>query len=122
MAFWFLVIVVAYLLIFMVTGATDTITASVLALMGISAGTGLAAVGVDNSKCAQARAELDKLKAEYRFQYNFEAWKSMERDAIALSEPPKLIPPGEKPLPPSAGSFAAQLLSRAPEPGLPHNS
>ena len=65
---------------------------------------------------------LDQLKAEYRFQYKYEAWKSMERDAIALSEPPKLIPPGEKPLPASAGSFAAQLLSRVPEPELPHNS
>ena len=65
---------------------------------------------------------LDKLKAEYRFQYKYEAWKSMERDAIALSEPPKLIPPGAKPLPASAASFAAQLLSRIPEPELPHNS
>ena len=46
----------------------------------------------------------------------------MERDAITLSEPPKLIPPGEKPLPASAESFAAQLLSRIPEPEVPLNS
>jgi hypothetical protein len=64
MACWFFVIVAAYLFIFMVTGATDTITTSVLGLMGISAGTGLAAVAVDNSKRAQAQAELDKLRAE----------------------------------------------------------
>ena len=64
MAFWFYLIVVAYLFIFMVTGATDTITASVLGLMGISAGTGLGAVAVDHAKRAQAKSELDQLKAE----------------------------------------------------------
>ena len=65
---------------------------------------------------------LDKLKAEYRFQYNFEAWKAMERDAIALSDPPELIPPGERPLPASAQAFAAELLSAVREPEIPHNS
>ena len=64
MTFWFLIIVAAYLFIFIVTGATDTVTTSVLGLMGISAGTGLAARAVDNSKRAQAQAELDKLKTE----------------------------------------------------------
>ncbi len=64
MAFWFFLIVAAYGFIFMVTGATDTVTASVLGLMGISAGTGLAAVAVDNSKRAQAQTELDKLRSE----------------------------------------------------------
>jgi len=64
MTFWFLIIVAAYLFIFIVTGATDTVTTSVLGLMGISAGTGLAAVAVDNSKRAQAQAEVDKLRAE----------------------------------------------------------
>jgi len=55
---------VAYLFLFMVTGATDTITSSVLGLMGISAATGLAAVAVDNSKQTQAQTEVDKLKTE----------------------------------------------------------
>ena len=64
MAFWFFLIVVAYLFLFMVTGATDTITSSVLGLMGISAATGLAAVAVDNSKQTQAQTEVDKLKTE----------------------------------------------------------
>jgi len=65
---------------------------------------------------------LDKLKTEYGFKYNFEAWKAMERDAIALSDPPEPIPPGEKPLPASAQAFAAELLSRVPVPEVPHNS
>ena len=46
----------------------------------------------------------------------------MQRDAVNLSDPPEPIPPGEKPLPASAGAFSAELLSRAPEPEVPHNS
>jgi hypothetical protein len=65
---------------------------------------------------------LDKLKDEYRFHYKYEAWKAMERDAIALSDPPEPIPPGQRPLPASAGAFAAELLSRMPEPEVLHNS
>ena len=65
---------------------------------------------------------LDKLKDEYRFEYQYEAWKSMERDAVALSDPPKPIPPGVKPLPASAEAFAAEILSRVPEPEVPRNS
>ena len=64
MAFWFFLIVAAYAFIWMVTGAMDTITASVLGLMGISAATGLGAVAVDNSKRTQAATELDKLRTE----------------------------------------------------------
>jgi hypothetical protein len=65
---------------------------------------------------------LDKLKDEYRFQYKYEAWKAMQRDAINLSNPPELIPPGQQPLPASAGAFAAEILSRLPEPEVPNNS
>jgi hypothetical protein len=64
---------------------------------------------------------LDKLKTEYEFKYNFEAWKSMERDAILLSDPPSDVPPGTKPLPASAQAFADQLLSAA-QPGVTPNS
>lgn len=35
---------------------------------------------------------LDKLKTEYRFRYEFEAWKNMERNAIRLSNPPSVSP------------------------------
>lgn len=64
---------------------------------------------------------LDHLKDEYRFHYKFEAWQAMERDATRLSDPPELIPPGTKPLPASAQAFAAEILSRAPEPEVPRN-
>lgn len=65
---------------------------------------------------------LDKLKSEYRFHYDYEAWKAMVRDAVPLSDPPELIPPGTKPLPASAQAFATEILSRAPVPEVPHNS
>ena len=65
---------------------------------------------------------LDKLKTEYRFHYDYEDWKALQQDAIDLSDPPKPIPPGTKPLPASAQAFAAGLLSRASEPEVPRNS
>jgi hypothetical protein len=64
MTFWFLLIVAAYGFIWLATGATDTITPSVLGLMGISAATGLAAVVVDYSKQTKAAAELAQLQSE----------------------------------------------------------
>jgi len=41
MAFWFLLVCMSYVVIWLVTGALDTITSSLLGLMGISAGTAL---------------------------------------------------------------------------------
>jgi hypothetical protein len=64
MAFWFFLVVGAYVFIWMVTGATDTITASMLELIGISTATGLAGVVIDSSKRAQAQSDLDTLRTE----------------------------------------------------------
>ena len=64
---------------------------------------------------------LDKLKHEYRFHYDYEAWKAMVRDGVLLSDPPELIPPGTTALPASAQAFAAEILSRASQPEVPHN-
>jgi hypothetical protein len=67
---------------------------------------------------------LDKLKDEYRFEYKFDAWQSMERNATPISAPPPPVPPSAthvpKPLPASAQEFAAQLLSGTP--GVTPNS
>ena len=62
MAMWFYLVVAAFLYIWMVTSEHNTPTASVLTLIGISAGTGLAAVFVDSSKggaSANQRAGLE---------------------------------------------------------------
>ena len=49
MAAWFIAVFIAYLLIYLVTGALDTITNTVLGLMGISAATGFASAVMDTS-------------------------------------------------------------------------
>lgn len=49
MAAWFFAVLVGYVFIYLVTGGLDTISATVLGLMGISAATGFAATAVDKS-------------------------------------------------------------------------
>ncbi len=66
MAFWFIVIVACYLSIWMITGAVDTLTGSVLELIGISSATGFASMLVDGSKrktAAEQLAAADQLAA-----------------------------------------------------------
>src|ERR1041384_1846968 len=50
MAFWFFLIYASYMSIWLITDALDTITPSLLALMGISAGTALGEALIDNGK------------------------------------------------------------------------
>jgi hypothetical protein len=50
MAFWFYLVSASYFLLWLITGDTDTITSSVLSLIGISAGTALGATIVDSGK------------------------------------------------------------------------
>lgn len=50
MAFWFFMVISAFVLLWMITGDTDTITEGVLVLIGISAGTALGATAIDASK------------------------------------------------------------------------
>lgn len=49
MAWWFFLIIIAYVLIWLISGDHDTITASLLSLMGISAGTALGSVMIDST-------------------------------------------------------------------------
>ncbi len=64
MAFWFFLIYVSYLGIWLITGTLDTITASLLALMGISAGTALSEALIDSGKDTATAAQLQDLTAE----------------------------------------------------------
>jgi len=50
MAWWFFLILIGYVVIWLISGDQDTITASLLGLMGISAGTALGAVLIESSK------------------------------------------------------------------------
>jgi hypothetical protein len=61
MAWWFVLIVVGFVLIWVVTGDRDTIPVSLLGLMGISAATALAAVAITPRGDERAAAERDRL-------------------------------------------------------------
>jgi hypothetical protein len=64
MAFWFFLIYASYLTIWLITSALDTITSSLLALMGISAGTALGEALIDNGKDTTITNQLQDLTAE----------------------------------------------------------
>lgn len=64
MAFWFFLIYASYVTIWLITGALDTITSSLLALMGISAGTALGEALIDNSKDDAKTSQVQELTAQ----------------------------------------------------------
>ena len=64
MAFWFFLIYASYTTIWLITGALDTITSSLLALMGISAGTALGEALIDNGKDEARINQTQDLKAQ----------------------------------------------------------
>lgn len=64
MAFWLLLVVGAYLFVWVITGELDTITDSVLALLGIGSGTALGAAMIDASKKGAGVEEGARLAGE----------------------------------------------------------
>lgn len=64
MAWWFFIILSAYLLIWIMTGDRDTLSSSALALFGISSATALGAVAIDASKRANAAASLPPMSSQ----------------------------------------------------------
>jgi hypothetical protein len=64
MAFWFFLIYASYITIWLITDALDTITAALLALMGISAGTALSEAMIDSGKMEANENQLQSLTAE----------------------------------------------------------
>jgi hypothetical protein len=66
MAFWFFLVYSSYIVIWLITNALDTITASLLGLMGISAGTALSEAIIDSGKDVSTTNQLQDLTAEKR--------------------------------------------------------
>lgn len=66
MACWFFLVVAAYLYIWLVIGGKNSLNGSILALMGISAGTGLASVFVDQQKYSDLKTQRATLEAEQK--------------------------------------------------------
>jgi hypothetical protein len=85
MAWWFILILVAYVLIWMVTGDRDTIPVSLLGLMGISAATALAAIAI--TPRAQERAILARDALDQRRDNVVAKIKAID-DAVAASTDP----------------------------------
>lgn len=64
MAFWFFLIYASYVTIWLITDTLDTITPSLLALMGISAGTALGEALIDDGKDTSKANQIRDLTAE----------------------------------------------------------
>jgi hypothetical protein len=64
MAFWFFLVYASYVVIWLITDALDTITPSLLGLMGISAGTALGEALIDSGKNSATAGKLQELAAE----------------------------------------------------------
>lgn len=64
MAFWFFLVYASYVVIWLITDALDTITPSLLGLMGISAGTALSEALIDSGKDSATASSLQELSAE----------------------------------------------------------
>jgi hypothetical protein len=64
MAFWFFLVYASYVVIWLITDALDTITPSLLGLMGISAGTALSEAMIDSGKNTATEGQLQDLTAE----------------------------------------------------------
>lgn len=64
MAFWFTLVVVSFLFIWLITDAFDIITPTVLGLIGISAGTSLSAMVIDNNKKQELLNKTKLLQGE----------------------------------------------------------
>jgi len=75
MAWWFFLVVAAFGFIYMVLGELDSITGSILGLIGISSGTALGAVAIDSSKKASQK-EAKQKKAELQTALDAEPMKA----------------------------------------------
>jgi len=64
MAFWFFLVYASYTAIWLITDALDTITPSLLGLMGISAGTALGEALIDSGKSDSTDSQLQTLVAQ----------------------------------------------------------
>ena len=90
MAFWFFLIYSSYVTIWLITDALDTVTASLLALMGISAGTALSEALIDSGKLNTVSTQLLSLKAEK--QSLEQSIPEIQSQINTLSAKPTLLP------------------------------
>ncbi len=91
MAWWFVLILLGYVFVWLITGDRDTIPASLLGLMGISAATAVAAVSITSGTANRAESLRASLDADIAA---IDA--SLERINVSMSTNPTLVPVLEK--------------------------
>lgn len=64
MAWWFILIMASYIVIWLITGDRDTITTELLVLMGISAATAMGSIAIDAAAPGRANEARQQLEAE----------------------------------------------------------
>lgn len=105
MALWFFLILVSFLIIWLITGAHDTITDSVLVLMGIGTGTALGVVVQDKSKEGKSQV-LESLKG---LKQQEAALKNQHADENAI----KIVTDRIRELTPASEHFLTDILTDA---------
>ena len=90
MAFWFFLVYSSYIVIWLITNALDTITASLLGLMGISAGTALSEAIIDSGKDVATAGQLQDLTAEKNSLE--QSIPELQSQVAVFNEKPTLVP------------------------------
>ncbi|HVG35086.1 MAG TPA: hypothetical protein VM911_18605 [Pyrinomonadaceae bacterium] len=109
MAFWFVLVVTSFLLIWLITGEYSTISSSALVLIGIGAGTALGATLVDNSKATTIAGQIADYEAEKSVLINrINEIKSYF--AVGSNNPPPPQPTGASDLQTELDSKQARLF------------
>jgi hypothetical protein len=91
MAWWFFLILIGYVLIWLISGDQDTITESLLALMGISAGTALGAVLIDSTGGDKDMSEAASERLAYQAERENREKEEAAAQAAATAAPADLL-------------------------------
>jgi hypothetical protein len=86
MAFWLFLVLTSFLLLWVVTGDVDTITTSVLGLIGISAGTALGSAVIDSAKTGQDEVSKQVVRADLLGKPPDEILKALKADREQLKK------------------------------------
>jgi len=118
MAWWLFVVAAAYLYIYLVTGNYDTLTSSVLALIGISAATGLGSMAIDSSQNGATEDKRNSLAGE---QLSVQTRIAQLQADIQANPPPANLDDLKKELADKQGRLLEMqaAIKSLPQPGKP---
>jgi hypothetical protein len=91
MAFWFFLVYASYLTIWLITDALDTITPSLLGLLGISAGTALGEALIDSGKDTTREEQVRSLTSEKQSLEQSMPELQSQMASVAATEAPSAV-------------------------------